>query len=145
MTGTVLVKSAGGVALHRVTIRHAITMLVREVAIVEEAVDGATFGPFQVPRVLRLIRHVSMRWVARHAPLCTKAGVRARDRDRCGYCGRYAGTVDHILPSSRGGPLSWTNTIAACRQCNNSKADRTPAEAGMRLLFVPAAPTGLLR
>lgn len=145
MTGSVLVLNAGYEPLHRVSLRHAIGMLVREVAVIEEGVDGASFGPFQLPRVLRLVRYVTMRWIQRSAPTCTKAGVRARDNERCGYCGKHAGTVDHILPASRGGALSWLNTVAACQPCNNRKADRTPAEAGMRLLFAPTVPSGPLR
>ena len=50
-------------------------------------------------------------------------------------------TVDHILPASRGGPLSWMNTVAACRACNGVKADRTPEEARMPLLFTPYVPS----
>lgn len=123
--------------LHFVTLKHAVGMLVREVAVVEEAVDGAWFGPHRYPKVLRLVRYVTMRWTQRHTQRCTKAGVRARDKHRCAYCGKPAGTVDHIVPASRGGALSWLNAVAACTSCNNRKADRTPTEAGMRLLFTP--------
>jgi 5-methylcytosine-specific restriction endonuclease McrA len=50
-------------------------------------------------------------------------------------------TIDHIVPASRGGPLSWMNTVAACRDCNSRKADRTPDEARMPLLFAPFVPS----
>jgi 5-methylcytosine-specific restriction endonuclease McrA len=46
-----------------------------------------------------------------------------------------------VVPSSRGGPWTWLNTVAACRACNGRKADRTPVEAGMRLRFQPYVPT----
>jgi 5-methylcytosine-specific restriction endonuclease McrA len=46
-----------------------------------------------------------------------------------------------VLPRSRGGGNSWTNTVAACECCNGRKGDRTPAEAGMRLRTEPKAPT----
>jgi|SRR5665647_2539008 len=145
MTGTVLVLNAGYEELHHVTLKHAITMLVREVVVVHEAVEGQMFGPYQMPRVLRLVRYVAMGWRQRYGPSCTKAGVRSRDGHKCGYCGGPADTADHILPASRGGSLSWLNTVAACKSCNNRKADRTPAEAGMRLLFRPSIPSGLPR
>lgn len=137
----VLVLNAGYEPLHRVSLRHAIHMLVREVAVVEESVGEKTFGPYPLPRVLRLVRYVTMRWRYRrdHAPSCTKAGVRARD-GRCAYCGGPADTVDHILPRSRGGSSSWLNLVAACGDCNARKADRTPAEAGMDLLLTPHVP-----
>jgi 5-methylcytosine-specific restriction endonuclease McrA len=59
----------------------------------------------------------------------------------CAYRGAHATTIDHVLPRSRGGTNSWTNTVAACARCNGRKSDRTPAEAGMRLRTEPAAPT----
>lgn len=60
-----------------------------------------------------------------------------RDGWTCGYCGGYAQTVDHILPACRGGGWTWGNLIAACAPCNQQKADRTPEQAEMRLLFDP--------
>ena len=56
------------------------------------------------------------------------------------YCGGKAETVDHIVPRSRGGLLTWENAVAACLRCNHRKADRTPAEAGMKLLVIPSRP-----
>jgi 5-methylcytosine-specific restriction endonuclease McrA len=49
--------------------------------------------------------------------------------------------VDHLLPRSRGGGDTWLNTVAACAEDNHRKADRTPAQAGMRLLAQPFEPT----
>jgi 5-methylcytosine-specific restriction endonuclease McrA len=49
--------------------------------------------------------------------------------------------VDHIVPRSRGGGDTWLNTVAACAEDNHRKADRTPAQAGMRLLAQPFEPT----
>ena len=64
-----------------------------------------------------------------------------RDRHRCAYCGRRATTVDHVVPRSRGGQDTWLNTVAACAADNHRKADRTPEQAGMRLLVRPFEPT----
>jgi hypothetical protein len=78
-------------------------------------------------------------------PAFSKAKVIKRDRCTCAYCGGVfeprALTVDHIQPESRGGPLSWMNTVAACRSCNALKADHTPDEARMPLLFAPFVPS----
>ena len=60
-----------------------------------------------------------------------------RDGHRCSYCGAHAGTVDHIVPRSRGGDNSWMNTVAACGRCNARKADKSAAEAGMSLISQP--------
>ncbi|MFG6486420.1 HNH endonuclease [Roseateles sp. BYS78W] len=79
------------------------------------------------------------------APVYGKAKVIKRDRCTCAYCGVVLDarmlTIDHIVPASRGGPLSWMNTVAACRACNSRKADRTPDEARMPLLFAPFVPS----
>jgi 5-methylcytosine-specific restriction endonuclease McrA len=45
--------------------------------------------------------------------------------------------LEHVIPRAQGGQGAWENLVAACRDCNARKADRTPAEAGMRLLRQP--------
>jgi 5-methylcytosine-specific restriction endonuclease McrA len=64
----------------------------------------------------------------------SRRGVFARDDYRCQYCGAHADSIDHVTPRSRGGQHEWENVAAACRPCNLAKRDRTPDEAGMRLL-----------
>ena len=49
--------------------------------------------------------------------------------------------MDHVVPRSRGGADSWLNTVASCAEDNHRKADRTPEQAGMRLLVRPFEPT----
>lgn len=78
-------------------------------------------------------------------PGLTRA-VRARDGDRCRYCGETViwrdrrsprgGTYDHVDPN---GPNTLDNLVVACRACNAAKGDRTPEEAGMPLLPPPSA------
>ena len=69
----------------------------------------------------------------------------ARDRYTCAYCGvRLAPDSlerEHIIPYSKGGKDSWTNVVTACRPCNQRKADRTPEQARMPLLYVPYVPS----
>ncbi|MCA9056296.1 MAG: HNH endonuclease, partial [Planctomycetaceae bacterium] len=48
--------------------------------------------------------------------------------------------LDHVLPRSRGGPTTWENIVCACLDCNVRKGGRTPNEARMRLMRVPAKP-----
>jgi len=92
-----------------------------------------------VPSVIRLKRLV--RRGPSRIPL-NRRNILRRDRYTCQYCGRQGGelTVDHVLPRSRGGRSTWENLVAACRSCNLKKGDRTPEEAGMRLLKLPRAP-----
>ncbi|AEE44913.1 HNH endonuclease [Cellulomonas fimi] len=139
----VLVLNAGYEPLQRVSLAHAVRMLHRQVAVVEQAVEGRMFGPYPLPAVLRLVRYVQMRWRHAHgAPQWSRTGLLLRDGRTCAYCGaRGADTVDHVRPRSRGGADSWLNTVTACGRCNNRKRDRTPEEAGMRLRYAPRVPT----
>ena len=89
-----------------------------------------------VPSVVR----VSQVIMPRRSFRPSKQAILARDRGVCQYCGRPGDSIDHIVPRSRGGAVAdWHNLVTACRPCNGRKADRTPAEAGLRLLR-PAAP-----
>ena len=137
----VLVLNADCGPLHRVSLRHAIRMLFREVAVVHEARPDARIGVYPIPTVVRLVSYVVTRWRHSRGPAWSRPGVLARDSRRCGYCGKPASTIDHILPRSRGGGNTWENTVAACGRCNGRKGDRTPAEARMPLRFAPAAPS----
>lgn len=104
------------------------------------------------PSVIRLTRMADVPRI-RQIPLSRKA-LFTRDSYRCQYCGIKVGAindrgevtrleVEHILPRSRGGKNAWTNVTTACRPCNAHKRDRTPEEAGMRLLSKPYAPSKL--
>jgi len=67
-----------------------------------------------------------------------------RDHNLCAYCGLFFEskdlTRDHVHPRSRGGSNAWENSVTACKHCNSRKADRTPEEASMLLLFLPYKP-----
>jgi hypothetical protein len=68
-----------------------------------------------------------------------------RDRLTCAYCGqRFTERelqCEHIVPASRGGGWTWMNLVTACGPCNGRKANRTPDEAGMPLLYLPYVPS----
>jgi 5-methylcytosine-specific restriction endonuclease McrA len=105
---------------------------------------------FEVPSVLRLTHYVN---VPQRGVSWSKRGILKRDQYTCVYCGVQIGqqhghhayiksdfTVDHIIPRSRGGRNTWSNTACACYQCNQRKGNRTNHEAGMRLRFEPKRP-----
>ena len=125
-----------------VTLKRAARLLVKGKAIVLEAATGRFLRHWPWPRVLILVKYVRVAHEAlyRHPPV-TRKGVLKRDRHRCAYCGKTASTIDHLLPKSRGGGMSWLNLVAACPPCNGAKKNRTPDEAGMPLLFEPFVPT----
>ena len=64
-----------------------------------------------------------------------------RDKSTCQYCGSTKHlTLDHVIPTSKGGKSSWDNVVTACEKCNNRKSDRTPQQAGMTLKTIPKVP-----
>ena len=137
----VLVLNADLGPLHRVSLRHAIRMLLRQVAVIHEADADRLIGVYPIPRVVRLVTYVVTRWRRSRGPAWSRRwGAGARRAPVCVL--RRGG--DHRRPPaapSRGGENSWLNTVAACGRCNQRKGDRTPAEASMRLLVKPFAPT----
>ncbi|HEX5565943.1 MAG TPA: HNH endonuclease [Streptomyces sp.] len=147
-----LVLNASFEPLSTVSLQRAVVLVLQDKAVVEQElarawglpVGGghrvrAAYIDLPVPQVIRLRRYVRVPFRQR-APW-SRRGVLVRDRHRCAYCGRRATTVDHLVPRSRGGGDTWLNTVAACAQDNHRKADRTPAQAGMRLLTQPFEPT----
>lgn len=78
-------------------------------------------------------------------PRLTNRGLFERDQNICLYCGSsysvHTLTRDHVQPKSRGGANEWENCVSACKKCNSYKGDRTPEQAGMKLLAVPYAPS----
>ena len=78
--------------------------------------------------------------------LCART-IRERDGNRCQYTGRVLrpneGSLDHVVPRSRGGKDAWENLVWSAKEVNQRKADRLPHEAGLKLLSVPRAPKEL--
>ena len=138
-----LVLNAGYEPLAAVSPQRAVVLVLQDKALVEHAHPvfrvRAASVELPLPRVIRLRRYVRVPFRQR-APW-SRRGVLVRDGHRCAYCGRRGTTVDHVQPRSRGGGDTWLNTVAACAACNHRKADRTPDQAGMALLFSPFEPT----
>lgn len=80
----------------------------------------------------------------RRRPKMSRRAIYHRDRCTCQYCGTQLREseceLEHVMPKTRGGRFSFTNIVVACRACNSRKADRTPEEAGMKLLRQPKVP-----
>ena len=74
----------------------------------------------------------------------SRRNVFDRDKNQCQYCGKKFHrdnlSMDHVIPRSRGGPSTFTNIVTACKTCNAFKDNKTPDEAGMKLLKKPVAP-----
>lgn len=98
-------------------------------------------GPIPIPEVILLDTYDR---VPRRTVPYTRRNLLKRDGGACQYCGRRVPpnevSIDHVFPRSRGGASSWQNCVLACRRCNVTKGNRTPKEAGMRLLRAPREP-----
>ncbi|WP_243837894.1 HNH endonuclease [Cumulibacter soli] len=127
-----------------VTLKRAARLLAKGKAIVLEAAKGRFLRDWPWPRVLILVKYVRIAHeVLYRRPTVSRKGVLKRDSYRCAYCADRANTIDHVLPKSRGGGMTWTNLVAACLRCNSRKRNRTPEEAGMPLRLTPFVPTRL--
>jgi 5-methylcytosine-specific restriction endonuclease McrA len=109
--------------------------------------DNAVHTARKVIRVPTVVVAVNFAKVPKKRPkLCARA-IRERDGNRCQYSGRLLrpdeGSLDHVVPRSRGGADTWENLVWSAKEVNQRKADRLPHEAGLRLLTVPRAPREL--
>lgn len=92
-------------------------------------------GPILIPKIIVLAKFNE---VPRKRPKFTTKNLWDRDEGRCQYTGKKLtpneGNIDHVIPKSRGGKTDWSNCVLAHKDINAMKADRTPSEAGLRLI-----------
>ena len=120
-----------------VTWEEWITLPIREQ---DEAVSTVR-GQIRVPTVIAAVNYAKV--PKKRPKLCAKT-IRERDGNRCQYTGRVLrpdeGSLDHVVPRSRGGKDVWENLVWSSKDINSRKGDRLPQEAGLKLLNVPRAP-----
>ena len=101
-------------------------------------------GAIRVPTVIVAVNFAKV--PKRRPKLCAKT-IRERDGNRCQYTGKMLrpdeGSLDHVLPRSRGGKDEWGNLVWSDKTLNAKKGNRLPHEAGLKLLAVPRAPKEL--
>ncbi len=93
---------------------------------------------FGVPKIIILKNYIQRKV---RAPSCTKMNVFIRDMYQCQYCSvklaQGNATVDHVIPRSKGGDLTWENAVTSCKECNNLKGSKTLIQCNMKLLKKP--------
>ena len=101
-------------------------------------------GPIRVPTVIVAVNYAKV--PKKRPKLCGKA-IRERDDNRCQYTGKVLkpeeGSLDHVVPRSRGGADAWENLVWSSKAVNTKKGNRLPHEAGLKLLTVPRTPKEL--
>jgi 5-methylcytosine-specific restriction endonuclease McrA len=95
-------------------------------------------GIYNKPSVIRLVKYA---YVPHRKIILSRENIFKRDDGKCGYCNSTKNlTLDHIKPKSKGGLNTWENLVTCCFSCNSKKGDRTPEQAGMKLLIKPFRP-----
>ncbi|HHJ51673.1 MAG TPA: HNH endonuclease [Caldithrix abyssi] len=94
------------------------------------------------PSIIRLNSYVRKPF---REVILNRKNILKRDQNICQYCGKNSRpmTIDHVIPKSYGGKDTWENLVCACYSCNAKKSNRTPEEAGMKLLRRPRKPSHL--
>ena len=70
-----------------------------------------------------------VRWFNHRFRFFTKRDIFTRDGYRCYMCNKFLGlvskeaTLDHEVPTSRGGHSTFDNMRMCCNSCNNKKGD----------------------
>ena len=109
-----------------------------------EALRTHRAGVWKVPSIIRFLSKAIFH---RRRVRFNRHNVWLRDLGQCQYCGcktRMSDfTYDHVIPRSKGGKTKWGNIVVACMDCNTKKANRTPAEAKMKLRRKPFIPVHL--
>jgi hypothetical protein len=100
---------------------------------------------FNAPAVIRLLHFMYPPGAFDFGPVpFTRENIWERDHQQCQYCGKHLEYFemkwDHIVPKDNGGRQWWDNIVCCCEKCNAKKKNRTPEEAGMKLIKKPVEP-----
>ena len=75
----------------------------------------------------------------------SKKNLLIRDGFRCQYSNKrikaHEATIDHVIPKSQGGKHEWSNVVISCEDINIMKGNKTPEQAGIKLMKQPKTPT----
>lgn len=101
-------------------------------------------GKIRIPKIVILCVYDK---VPKKRPKFTAKNLWQRDEGICQYTGKKLtpneGNIDHVLPKSRGGRSTWTNCVLSHKDVNAQKGDKTPSEAGLKLIRQPQEPQSL--
>lgn len=162
LNNPVLVLNAGWTPIRIRNVKDALKLVFAERALIIEAENYQTYKweewvklpveegePFiqsarmevKCPEVIILLKYHKIPRMTR----LTKKKIYMRDHGICQYTGKKLSpneaNIDHVIPRSRGGKFSWDNCVVCSKEINTKKADRTPDEAGLKLLKKPSRPS----
>ena len=138
MNKAVLILNSSFEAISIRSCRRAITLLCKDRAVIQEHTGQEIYPGIMFPSVIRL---KEFRYIPVRVQILSRKNIFLRDRNTCMYCGVVFHpsklTLDHVIPRAQGGKDTWANLVACCTEDNRRKADRTPEEAGMKLIHKP--------
>lgn len=104
----------------------------------------------RLPSIVALKQYIHVPGM-QSTPLFNRPNLYVRDRGLCMYTGRrlrlktlersHLATIDHVVPTCRGGENSWKNCVLASMSANVQKGDKPLATSGMTLIHQPWVPT----
>jgi 5-methylcytosine-specific restriction endonuclease McrA len=128
------------ISMRPVTWSEWITLPIREWDL---TINGAN-RTYRVPTVIIAINFDRMP-VKSFKGKPSKESIWMRDGGIDQYTGKQLskdnGTLDHIIPRSRGGLDTWENLVLTSKEVNSKKSNKTPEEAGLKLIRKPKTPT----
>lgn len=110
-------------------VQQAITQPVQPAAIQPVTVQSTATQPAAVQPV-----HPKIQPVTKTPRRCFTSKERSeiyiRDKGKCGICGKFIPlnefTIDHIVPTSKGGTYDYDNLQCCCFKCNQLKSNEMP-------------------
>ena len=167
----VLVLNAFQVAINEISVKEAFLMMAADAATALDTSDncfvpktwdewialparadddvvGTPRGPVRVPRVIVAVNHAQ---VVLKRPRLTMTALRQRDGGKCAYTGEIInpkdGSMEHVVPKSKGGRKTWNNIVYAHREMNSARGNRKLKKGELKAkpyLPAPIPPAALI-
>jgi 5-methylcytosine-specific restriction endonuclease McrA len=141
----VLVLNADGqpmsiIPLSVISWKEAVKLAFLDKVSILEVYEGKTISSPSVSMAMPCVVMTKKYYTNIYTPEYNKDNLLYRDDFTCQYCdeiflGREL-TIDHVIPKAHGGKKIFTNTVLACRECNQKKADKY-----MKPIKAPHKPT----
>ena len=105
---------------------------------------------FRLPSVVALKQYLYVPGM-HETPAFTRHNLFVRDLGHCMYTGKklklsgkdkhQTATIDHVIPSSKGGKNDWSNCVLSSLQANTQKGNQNLKDCGLNLIHQPWTPT----
>jgi 5-methylcytosine-specific restriction endonuclease McrA len=141
-----LVLNASMQPLHVVSWESAMKMVFLQKVDIIDSYNKTIKTVSQILKAPKIIRYKRYYYNIQHDLMVySRRNLIIRDHSTCQYCAtvllKKNVTIDHIIPKSKGGKLTWQNTVVACKKCNGLKENKPLSKSGLKLLKQPKVPS----